>query len=324
MARLVHAPSCMTTQGHRRARTPALVEVGPDVFAYIQAGGEMGVANAGLIVGRSGAVAVDSLMVPSMTWSFIAAIRRVTSSPVRYLVNTHHHLDHTGGNHLFVGARIVAAAECRDILAEGFPPAATLGRFMPRFAREFSALRPVLPTLLLNDAPALGDGDREIRLWHPGWIAHTPGDTTVTVPSAGVLFAGDLAFHGVTPLALQGHVGNWLESLDHLLALDLRVIVPGHGPVGTKVDLARMRDYLAFVHREARIRYGAGMTAEQAAYDIPLGDYGSWREPERIVPNVARCFQEFRHETCLALDRVRIFEAMERLRASREPHARVE
>ncbi|HYB44140.1 MAG TPA: MBL fold metallo-hydrolase, partial [Candidatus Methylomirabilis sp.] len=85
-----------------------MVEVGAGVFAYVQATGETGISNSGLIVGRAGAAVVDALMVPSMTRRLIAAIRRTTRKPIAQLINTHHHVDHTGGNRLFRGATIVA------------------------------------------------------------------------------------------------------------------------------------------------------------------------------------------------------------------------
>src|SRR6185436_20329593 len=103
--------------------------VGPKIFAYVQATGETGISNAGLIVGADGAVAVDALMVPSMTRLLVAAIKKTTRKKVGALINTHHHLDHTGGNAFFRGATIVSSAACRAEMAPGFPPVPLLQRF---------------------------------------------------------------------------------------------------------------------------------------------------------------------------------------------------
>jgi len=294
-----------------------LVEVAPRVFAYVQATGETGISNAGLIVGRESAVAVDALVVPSMTRRFLAAIRKATRKAISHLINTHHHVDHTGGNRLFRGATIVSHVLCREVLARGFPPAPLLQRFMPRFAREFPLLTVVLPTVTYQDRMVIHDGEREIELWHPGGPAHTVGDTAVYLPREKVLFSGDIAFHYVTPLAFQGHVGNWIKAADRLLTFDAEVLVPGHGPVGTKADLKKMRDYLALVRREARKRFDAGLTPEEAARDIRLGIYARWREAERILPNVMRCYQEFRNELDKPLDLGAMIEGMARLRGAR-------
>src|SRR5438105_11270915 len=92
-------------------------EVAPKVFAYVQATGQTGISNAGLIVGAEGAVAVDALMVPSMTRRLVAAIEKTTRKRIGALVNTHHHLDHTGGNAFFRAATIIASTQCRAEMA---------------------------------------------------------------------------------------------------------------------------------------------------------------------------------------------------------------
>lgn len=298
-----------------------MLEVGPKVFAYIQSSGidpagDTGIANSGLIVGHGGAV-VDALMVPSMTRRLVAAIKKATRTPVASLINTHHHLDHTGGNTFFRRATLISTRTCREALAPGFPPLPMLQRFMPRFAEEFPRLKVVLPTVTFEGRMVLHDGDREIQLWHPGFPAHTVGDAVAYLPKERILFAGDLAFHYVTPLGFQGHIGNWIKAADRLLGFDADLIVPGHGPLGTKKDLKHMRDYLALVRREARKRFDAGMSPEEAAQDLRLGVYAAWSDAERVLPNVMRCYQEFRNETRLPMDLPRMLEGMERLRRGR-------
>src|SRR5262247_2023235 len=296
-------------------------EVGPKIFAYVQATGETGISNAGLVVGADGAVAVDALMVPSMTRKLVAAIKRVTRKKIGTLINTHHHLDHTGGNQLFRGSTIVASEKCRAAMVPGFPPVPILQRFMPAFAREFPLLKMALPTVTFADRLVIHDGSHEIHLWHPGVPAHTAGDATVFLPKERVLFAGDLAFHYVTPLAFQGHIGNWIKAADRLLELDADVVVPGHGPIGTRQDVRQLRDYLALVRREAKRRFDAGMPVDAAARDIKLGIYASWSDPERILPNVMRCYQEFRDELDQPMDLPRMLAGMERLRGAASTHA---
>jgi len=314
------APHTVPTRWKR-----GMIEVGPRVFAYVQASGvdpagDTGVANAGLILGREGNVLVDALMVPSMTRRLVAAIKKTTRKPIATLINTHHHLDHTGGNRFFRGATRIASEKCREALVPGFPPLPLLQRFMPRFAREFPLLEMALPTVTFKDHLVIHDGDREIQLWHPGFAAHTVGDTVLYLPRERVLFAGDIAFYYVTPLAFQGHVGNWIKAATRLLEYDAEVIVPGHGPIGGKTELTYMRDYLVAIHREARKRFDAGMDAEDAAADIRLGVYASWSDAERILPNVMRCYQEFRNELDLPLDLGRMLDGMERLRGRATDH----
>jgi cyclase len=302
-----------------------MVEVGPEIFAWIQASGidpagDTGISNSGLIVGRDSAVAVDALMVPSMTRRLVGAIRSVTRKPVARLINTHHHLDHTGGNPFFRRATIISTEKAREALAAGFPPLPLLRRFMPRFAAEFPKMTVVLPTVTFEDRMVVHDGDRRIELWHPGTPAHTVGDSVVFLPKEKILFAGDLAFHYVTPLAFQGHVGHWIAALDRLLEFDADVIVPGHGAIGTKREVTFVRDYLTLVRREAKIRFDAGMPPEHAARDIRIGAFASWSDAERILPNVMRCYQEFRDETDQPMDLPRMLAGMEALRGGAGDH----
>ncbi len=308
-----------------RSWKSGLIEVGDGVFAYVQSSGmdprgDTGVANSGLVVGLETAVAVDALMVPSMTRRLVGAIRKVTTKRIDKLVNTHHHLDHTGGNPFFRQATIISSRPARQALSPGFPPLPLLERFMPRFAREFPLMKLVLPTVTFEDRMVIYADDREIQLWHPGYAAHTVGDTVAYLPRERIVFCGDLAFHYVTPLAFQGHVGNWIRAADRLLEYDADVFVPGHGAIGTRDDVRRMREYLALIHREARVRFDAGMPASEAARDIRLGAYASWSDAERILPNVARCYQEFRDELDRPLDMATLLAEMEELRGAASAH----
>jgi glyoxylase-like metal-dependent hydrolase (beta-lactamase superfamily II) len=321
----VSVKKAMTGHAVPRRWRNGLIEIGPKVFAYVQAagidpGGDTGVSNSGLIVGPESAIAVDALMVASMTRRLLSAYKRATRKPIAKLINTHHHLDHTGGNRFFRRASIISTEACREALAPGFPPVRLLQRFMPRFAREFPAMKVALPTVTFRDRLAIHDGAREIQLWHPGRPAHTVGDATVYLPREKILFAGDIAFHYVTPLAFQGHIGNWIKVADRLLGFDADVIVPGHGPIGTKADLTRMRNYLALVRREARKRFDAGMPAAAAARDIRLGVYAAWSDAERVFPNVLRCYQEFRDELEKPMDLRKMLAGMESLRGRRPAH----
>jgi cyclase len=295
-------------------------EVAPKVYAYIQAFGELGVSNAGLLLDKDGVTAVDALMVPSMTRRFLGAVKKVTKKPVTRLVNTHHHIDHIGGNSYFREAEIVSHAFCREEIVRTGLPVEFLQKRIPRFAAEFSKVKLAVPEVTFEDRMVFYQAGRDVELRHLG-PAHTFGDAFVILPKDKVLFAGDLAFYYVTPLAFQGHVGNWIKVVDRILKMDVETIVPGHGPIGGKKELREMRAYLMLIRREAKKRFDSGMTAEQAARDVKLGIYARWREPERILPNIMRLYQEFRDELDQPLDGMAVFEGMRKLRAEWHGHA---
>jgi cyclase len=272
-----------------------LVEVADGVFAYVQATGGFCISNAGLILGDGEALIIDTLFAPSMNRDFQAAVRRVTDRPPRLLVNTHHHVDHTLGNFLFPECRIIAHANARGEMERFGLPDYFL-RMVPRWCDEIRDVPLRSPDVTFDGAMTLHIGGRRVELLHFG-TAHTVGDVAVYLPEERVLFAGDLAFFWVTPVAFEGDIGKWIRVVDRLLEMDIDAVVPGHGPVGGLDDLRCMREYLALVRRQARRAYNRGLGEQGAAQGLRLGEYASWNEPERALINVQRLYGEFRHKT---------------------------
>ena len=273
-----------------------LIEVADGAYAYVQEGGGLCVANAGLIVGSESCIVIDALFAPSMTQAFRKEIARVTDKPVRLLVDTHHHIDHTAGNALFSEAQIVSHANARrEQERVGAGVMELLRPRIPDLVGETEGFELRLPDITFDGELTLHVDGRAVRLVHFG-PAHTIGDALVFLPEERLLFAGDVAFHQVTPLAFEGHIGGWLDVCDQVDALEIDTVVPGHGPVGGKEGLREMRGYLQSIHGQARAAFDSGRSEEDAVASIDLGEYASWGEPERLPLNVGRLYQEFRGE----------------------------
>jgi cyclase len=263
---------------------------------YVQEGGGLCVSNAGLIVGAESCVVIDALFAPSMTRAFQEQIRRVTDKPVRLLINTHHHVDHTLGNALFPEAQIVSHANARrEQERVGKGVLEILRPRLPDLVAETDSVALRLPDVTFEGDLTLHLEDRPVRLVHLG-PAHTIGDTLVLLPDDRLLFAGDVAFLYVTPLALEGHVSGWLDVCDAVDVMEVDTIAPGHGPVAGKAELREMRGYLETIRSQARAAFDAGRSEREASAGIDLGEYASWAEPERLPLNVGRLYQEFRGE----------------------------
>jgi cyclase len=274
-----------------------MIEVADGAFAYVQEGGGLCVANAGLIVGEESCIVIDALFAPSMTRAFRDEIRRVTDKPVRTLINTHHHVDHTMGNALFPEARIIGHEKARSEQERvGKRVLEILRGRIPGLVAELDGVDVRLIEEMFADELTIDHEGRELHLRHLG-PAHTIGDAYVLLPRERLLFAGDLGFFHVTPLAFEGNIGGWIDACNAIGGLDIDRIVPGHGPVAGKDALEEMQGYLASVREQARGAFDAGCTAEQASMGIDLGPYGSWAEAEdRLALNVGRLYQEFRGE----------------------------
>jgi glyoxylase-like metal-dependent hydrolase (beta-lactamase superfamily II) len=283
----------------------ALHQVGDGAYAYVQHDGSWGWSNSGLVVDGDQALVVDTLFDLRLTRELLDAYRRVlpAGAAITTLVNSHANGDHTFGNQLLGGARIVAsratAAEMPEVppaalaaLVRQAPQMGLLGEFVSRIFGpfEFEGIDLTLPTETFDGELTLRVGDRDVRLVEVG-PAHTRGDTIVVVPADRVVFTADILFVGGHPIIWAGPVENWVRALDLVLALDVDTVVPGHGPVTDKRAVAALRDYFTYLDREARARFDAGMSAMDAALDIPLADYAGWGEAERVVANVRTLYR---------------------------------
>lgn len=222
-----------------RVPTLTLHELADRVWVWIQPGGESGVSNAGVIADADGLTIIDTLMVRSQWEPFAAAVKSL-GQPVKRVVLTHAHIDHVGGTGAFRNAMILGSPMTSALLDQPMPLEA-YKNFMPAFIEGFDELavigtRPV--SHVVDEAAPLTP--RAELLPARG---HTEGDLMVLVADADALFAGDICFFGVTPLAFQGDPAAWADVLD--VVSDLAdTIVPGHGPVGDADDVAALRDYL--------------------------------------------------------------------------------
>jgi cyclase len=264
------------------------LEVADGVFAYVQPDGSWWINNAGFVVGPGEVVSIDTCSTERRTRAYLAAIAGVTDRPVRTIVNTHHHGDHTNGNCLVDGATIVGHEACRAaVLATpiGFADAA----FEPI---EWGDLSLAPPTVTFRDRLDLHLGERRIELHHVGGAAHTVDDVVAWLPDCSVLFVGDLVFNGGTPFALMGSVAGWLAALDWLRGFEASVVVPGHGPVGGPEMFEPVGAYLRFVQALAAAGRESGITPLEAAQATDLGPFADLTDPERLAGNLHRAYAE--------------------------------
>jgi cyclase len=290
-----------------RPYVKGLHEVGDGLYAYLQPDGGWGWSNAGLIVDGEATLLVDTLFDLRLTEEMLAAMRGAVPAARRIdtLVNTHANGDHCYGNAVVAGARVVASERTAAEMPEAPPAlmagikanASQLGPMGEFFARifgpfDFEGIEPLLPQETFAGERALRVGDREVRLREVG-PAHTRGDTLVHLPAERVLYSGDIVFHGGHPIAWAGPVSNWIAACEHILGLDVDVVVPGHGPLADLAAVAELKAYFEYLTGEARRRWQAGMTPLQAARDIALDRYADWGDAERVVVTIATLYRDF-------------------------------
>ncbi|HJY56532.1 MAG TPA: MBL fold metallo-hydrolase [Streptosporangiaceae bacterium] len=264
-------------------------QVSEGIYAYLQPDGSWWINNTGFLASRDGVISVDATSTERRTRAYLDAIATVTQKPVRTLVNTHHHGDHTHGNYLFGGATIVGHERCREaIFGTPMPPPAGVWTDV-----DWGPLELAPPFLTYTDGVTLWSGDLRCEVRYVGTPAHTTNDSIVHIPERSVVFAGDLLFNGGTPFALMGSVSGWIEVLETVLRpLGARTLVPGHGPVCGPEVIDDVLAYLRFVQRTAREAKEEGLSPLRAARAVDLGEFKDLLDAERIVGNLHRAYLE--------------------------------
>lgn len=268
---------------------PCVEEVSDGVHAYIQPDGTWWINNTGFLVGSKGVVSVDACSTERRTRAYLAAIGEVTPLPVRTLVNTHHHGDHTFGNYLFPGATIVGHEATRSsILQWGMPFDAPVWTPV-----DWGAIELAPPFLTYRDGVTVWVDDLRCEVTHVGTAAHTTNDSIVWIPERKVLFSGDLLFNGGTPFLLQGSIAGAIKVLEEVVTpLGAETIVPGHGSVTGPQVIDEVLSYLRFVRKTAEEAKAAGMTPLDAARETDLGEFADLKDSERLAGNLHRAYAE--------------------------------
>ena len=274
---------------HSDLGPPRVQEVSEGVFAHIQPDGSWFINNTGFLAGRGGVTSIDTCSTERRTRDYLDAIARVSPGPVRTLINTHHHGDHTYGNCLLPGATIVAHERCREEVIAAGPPRYA-GVFEPV---DWGDVTIAPPFLTYADGVTLYSDELRCDVRYVGGPAHTTNDSIIWIPERSVLFAGDLIFNGGTPFLLMGSVVGAIDVLENVVRpLSPRTIVPGHGEVCGTESIEVVLGYLRFVLDTARGARAAGLDPLAAARDTDLGEYASLTDPERLVGNLHRAYAD--------------------------------
>ena len=222
-----------------------LKEIGPGVYAAIDGPEHKAGSNAGFVVGDDGVLVVDSFFNLDAARALVGEIHRLTPKPIRYVVNTHYHVDHTGGDQALrdAGAIIIAHENVRGWVRVN--NINLLGdRITPEMRKRIEALP--LPDLVTNKDLAIWLGSRKIVVRTV--LGHTGGDLTIFVPDAKVLFTGDMLWRKIAPNLIDGSVKEWSATdadFEHMPDAKHLLFVPGHGEVAKFADVADFRAYLA-------------------------------------------------------------------------------
>jgi cyclase len=232
-------------------------QIGPDLYAYISENDAS--ANSTFLVSDQGILIVDTGLNAQEGRKLLDEVRKVSQAPVRWIVNTHYHPDHRGGNSV-VG-----------------PDAAIISTTFTRSQMPNSAPDYALNETIGAKGLTLYVGGHEVRIYHPG-PAHTRGDLAVYFPDEHAIATGDLFLNNSCPAMDEGDMENWITTLDQMLTLPVEHVVPGHFELATKNELQHFRNYLADLRDQVKRMRGNGLSLEQVQKALVLSAYKNLRQ----------------------------------------------
>jgi cyclase len=237
-------------------------QIGENLYACISDNDAS--ANSTFLVGHDGLLLVDSGLNDTEAGKCLAKIRSVSQLPVRYIVNTHYHLDHQGGNKAYgPDAVIITTAFTRQRILE------MLNSSPPHFP---PTVRPATVTFEHSLTIYLAPYTAEVIAPGPG---HTLGDAYVYFPQQKAIATGDLFLNGSCPAMDTGSVRNWILALNSFLEKPVEVFVPGHFAVANRANVTFFRDYLADLTAQVTALSAQGMPLDKIQQNIKVGKFAT-------------------------------------------------
>jgi cyclase len=238
-------------------------------------------------------VAVIDANFPKEAADVIAAVKKTTNKPIRYVLDTHHHGDHAYGNAVFAkeGASIVAQTNCaRWLRLNGAKEFEDAGKG-PMGRKDVHDSKLKVPNLVFDDKLVLDDGTQRVEFLFLGH-AHTPGDAFAYLPKHKLLCTGDACVNGAYNYMGHSDLASWIRVMERAQQLDVKFVLPGHGPIAGKDLLDKQKRYFVDLRGQVKQGIDAGKTFDDILKGIDMPWYKEWTTVEPTKANVEYAYNE--------------------------------
>jgi cyclase len=252
-------------------------------------------------VTTQGVVVVDTGNNPPETRILQKFVQSVTMQPIRYIVITQNHGDHTGGTPLFSPPATVIVQDkvAKDWAAMKDYQIKSWQKRFPERAEALKGVSPLDTVVSFSDRMTLHVGGKTIELIYID-DQYNPGDVAVWLPESGIMHAGFVGYIGrhpdIRPDYSHGTTSDMLEQLEVLGALQPKIVVPAHGPVGDVTDLHRLTDYLLLARRKVGTMMQQGLSLEAIEKQFDMHEYNDWDRGAHLSATAATIYRELKGE----------------------------
>jgi phosphoglycerate dehydrogenase-like enzyme/glyoxylase-like metal-dependent hydrolase (beta-lactamase superfamily II) len=223
----------------------------------------------------------------------IAAVKKTTDKPIRYVLDTHHHGDHAYGNAVFAkeGATIVAQTNCARLLRLDGPADFKKAGEGPTGRKDVANSTLKVPSLVFDDKLVLDDGKQHVEFLFFGH-AHTAGDACAYLPKQKILCTGDACVNGAYNFMGNGDSASWIRALERMQQLDIDLVCPGHGPLAGKDLLETQKRYFVELRKQVQAGIDAGKDADEIVKAIDMPWYKEWTGVPPTGDNIKYVYAE--------------------------------
>jgi glyoxylase-like metal-dependent hydrolase (beta-lactamase superfamily II) len=307
-------------------QTRDLMRLGNGIYVHLVSPDSNAVANAGVILLEESVLVFDTHFSPEAGRMLRRKIGRITNLPVRYIVVSHFHPDHTHGNQSFPGVwQILGSTNTRRDMLEKDLPSLNRSRELAerdidlkqktidrmddavlrakltsevigrrRFLENLAALEIRAPAMSLDDTITIVDRNREVQLIDLG-SGHTDGDIILLLPRERIAFLGDLFFNRGLPNTEDANLQEWMKTLEKILELPADTFVPGHGPIGTKYEVERFLNYFHTLRALIEPAVLRDDTLEMVLEEVEIPGRFSYYDFQNFFPlNVQKMYAELK------------------------------